>query len=79
MVVDYQWRKLYWADNVSRVIQRSNLDGSNVENFVTASDVGNPDFDIRGLTIVYNQKPIPTLSQWSLFTMAIVVSAAGCL
>jgi len=57
VVVDSRARKLYWADGRARVIQRSNLDGSNVEDFVTASDVGNPDFLSLGLTIVYSSTP----------------------
>ncbi len=59
VVVDSRSRKLYWADPTAKVIQRSNLDGSNIETFVTASDVGNPNLDIRGLTIVYNSTPVP--------------------
>ncbi len=53
IVVDARGRKVYWATQSFKVIQRANLDGSNVEDFVTASDVGNPNFDILGLTIVY--------------------------
>jgi len=52
VVVDSRSRKLYWADHQTKVIQRSNLDGSNVEDFVTAGDVGNPNFIPAGLTIV---------------------------
>jgi len=59
IVVDVQRRKMYWADQVAKVIQRSNLDGSDVEDFVTVSDVGNPNFDIVGLTIVYSSTPVP--------------------
>jgi len=59
VVVDSRGRKLYWVVNYAKVIRRSNLDGSNVEVFVTASDVGNPNFDIRGLTIVYSFTPLP--------------------
>ena len=59
VVVDSRARKLYWGDRNARVIRRSNLDGSNVEDFVTASDVGNPNFNITGLTIVYGSTPVP--------------------
>ncbi len=55
IVVDSRSRRLYWAKTARKVIQRSNLDGSNVEDFITASDVGNPNLDIRGLTIVYSE------------------------
>jgi len=55
VVVDSRARKLYWAVHFEKVIQRSNLDGSNVEDFATASDVGNSNFDILGLTIVYGE------------------------
>jgi hypothetical protein len=77
IVVDSLTRKMYWAERGARVIRRSNLDGSNVEDFVTASDVGNPNLDIRGLTIVYNSTPIPTLSVWGLMAMAAILLGAG--
>ncbi len=79
VVVDAWGRKLYWADNDAQVIQRSNLDGSNVEDFVTATDVGNPNFDIRGLTIVSNVSPIPAMSSASLVATAALLLGAGCL
>lgn len=50
IVVDSRARKVYWGG--FRIIRRSNLDGSNVEDFVTAADAGNPNLQIRGLTIV---------------------------
>jgi len=59
VVVDVRERKLYWADQMAKVIQRSDLDGSNVEDFVTAADAGNPNWDIVGLTIVYSSTPAP--------------------
>ncbi len=59
VVVDVRGRKLYWANHFSKVIQRSDLDGSNVENFITAADAGNPNWDIVGLTIVYSSTPVP--------------------
>jgi len=77
VVVDFRARKVYWADPTAKVIQRSNLDGSNVEDFVTASDVENPNFDIRGLTIVYNSTPIPTLSGWGLMAMTVFLLASA--
>ena len=78
LVVDSLGRKLYWDVYDTQVIQRSNLDGSNVEDFVTASDVGNPNFDLRGLTIVYSSTPtIPTLSGWALMAMSAILVAAG--
>ncbi len=61
VVVDSRARKVYWSDRELHVIQRSNLDGSNVEDFVSPTDVGNPDFDIEGLTIVYHSTPVPDL------------------
>jgi len=79
VVVDFRARKVYWADPTAKVIQRSNLDGSNVEDFVTASDVENPNFDIRGLTIVYTSRPIPTLSGWGLMAMTALLLGAGLL
>jgi len=80
VVVDSKARKLYWADRTAKVIQRSNLDGSNVEDFVTASDAENPNFDIRGLTIVYTPPPpIPTLSSWGLMVMGLLLVACAAL
>jgi hypothetical protein len=79
VVVDSRARKVYWADRTARVIQRSNLDGSNVEDFVTATDVGNPNFDLRGLTIVYSSRPIPTLSGWGLMALTVLLLGAGLL
>ena len=80
IVVDSRTRKMYWANRDPKAvhrIQRSNLDGSNVEDFVTASDVGNPNFDIGGLTIVYNSTPIPTLSGWGFLATAVLILGAG--
>jgi hypothetical protein len=78
VAVDYLGRKVYWwAPPGLRLIQRANLDGSNVEDFVTASDVGNPNFDVRGLTIVYNSMPIPALSGWGLMVMSVILLAVG--
>ncbi len=76
VVVDSRARKVYWGDRNAKVIRRSNLDGSNVEDFVTASDVGNPNFDIAGLTIVSPPR-IPTLSGWGLMAMAVLLVGAG--
>jgi len=76
--VDYTARKLYWVDRdsngVSR-IQRSNLDGSNVEVFV--SGVGNSIVGVGGLTIVYPPPPIPTLSGWGVMAMTVLILSAG--
>jgi len=75
VVVDAQSRKVYWG--CANVIGRANLDGSNVEDFVTASDVVNPNFDLQGLTIVYSSTPIPTLSGLSLIVMGSILLGAG--
>ncbi len=53
VAVDSDGRKLYWAAGDIEIIRRSNLDGSDVEDFVTAADTGNPNFNIGGLTIAY--------------------------
>ena len=79
IVVDVQGRKLYWTDLSDKVIRRSDFDGSNVEDFVTATDAGNTELDLRGLTIVYNTTPIPALSDWGLVTAALAIVAAGLL
>jgi hypothetical protein len=78
IAVDYQGRKLYWIHYGARVIRRSNLDGSNVEDFVTPGDAGNPAIEFRGLTIVYNSLPlIPAASGWGLGAMALILLGAG--
>lgn len=78
IAVDYEGRKVYWMPRGNRLIQRANLDGSNVEDFVTYNDVGNPNFDPQGLTIVYNALPlIPATSAWGLMAMIAIVLAAG--
>jgi low density lipoprotein receptor-related protein 5/6 len=76
-VVDSRGRRLYWTNTVARAIQRSNLDGSNVQDFVTAIDVGNPNFELRGLTIVYNSSPIPAVSGCGLMTTAALLLGLG--
>ena len=76
--VDYRGRKLYWVDRDAQAIsriQRSNLDGSNVEDFV--SNVGDPIAGIGGLAIVYNSTPIPTLPGSRLVTLAVLLLGAG--
>jgi hypothetical protein len=70
--VDYHGRKIYW---VSGNIQRSNLDGSGVEDFVTGSEVGN--FNIGGLTIIYSSEPIPATSVWGVIATGAVIVAVG--
>jgi len=75
IVIDSRRRKVYWASG--NVIQRANLDGSNVEGFVTAIDVGNPNFDVQGLTIVYTYTPIPTLSGLGLVVMGSILLGTG--
>jgi len=77
VVVDSRARKVYWGDRTAKVIQRSNLDRSNVEDFVTVSDVANPNLEIAGLTIVYTYIPIPTLSFWGLMAMGVLLLGAG--
>ena len=76
VVVDSRTRKLYWTDILEDGIQRSNLDGSNVEIFITPSDAGNPNLDIRGLTIV-DSPSIPALSDCALMTAGILILCAG--
>ncbi len=79
VVVDSRGRKIYWSDfdaqGVQR-IQRSNLDGSNVEDFVTGGDLGNPDLDIGGLTIV-EPPSIPATSGWGGIAMSAILLASG--
>jgi hypothetical protein len=77
VAVDYQGRKVYWMPRGNRRIQRADLDGSNIEDFVTHNDVGNPNFNPQGLTIVYNTTPMPTLSGWGLMVMSALLLALG--
>ncbi len=74
--VDPRGRKLYWVDITAKVIRRSNLDGTNIENFVTAADVGNPDFYIQGLTIV-DSPTIPTVSGWGAICAGVLILVTG--
>ncbi len=74
--VDVQSRKVYWASRQSKVIRRCNLDGTNVEDFVTALDVGNPNFEIRGLTIVGPPR-VPALSTWGFVVSITFILTAG--
>ena len=77
IAVDYVGRKLYWAPSQLGLIRRANLDGSNFEDFVTESDAGNSNFDPLGLTIVYNDTPIPTMSGWGLMAMSASLLVGG--
>jgi len=77
--MDSQRGKLYWIDTASRIIRRSNLDGSNVENFVTVAEVGNPNFEPMGIALVYDPTPIPTLSVWGLAAMGALLVASAAL
>lgn len=68
LIVDPWGRKLYWTYE-GKKIQRSNLDGSNVEDFVSAAQI--PNADLRGLAIVYTPTPIPALSRGALGVLAV--------
>lgn len=74
--VEPKGRKLYWVDNIAKTIRRSNLDGSNVEAFVTAIDVGNPNLNLQGLTIV-DAPAIPATSAWGPRAMMIALLGVG--
>ncbi len=76
VAIDSSSRKLYWTDSVRRVIQRSNLDGSNIETFLTASEAGNLQLDLRGLTVVLPPS-IPASSAWSMIVFGIVILLSG--
>jgi len=77
VVVDSRARKLYWTNPDAKVIQRSNLDGSNVEDFVAASDAGNPNLDLRGLTIVYGADCDGTCDLKDFATLQICFTGEG--
>ncbi len=74
--VDVRGRKLYWVKTSSKVIRRSNLDGANAEDFVTAADVGNPNFTPEGLTIV-DSPPIPAVSDWGMVVTVLLILGFG--
>lgn len=74
--VDFRGRKLYWTEAGPQFIRRANLDGTGVEDFVTAADTGNPNFNPEGLTIV-DAPAIPALSDWALAAMGVLVLCAG--
>ncbi len=65
IALDYQARKLYWASGGNDAIRRSDFSGANAEHFLNVGESGNPNLQIRGLTIV--QPPIvPAISAWGL-------------
>jgi hypothetical protein len=76
LIVDAWGRKLYWTYEGEK-IQRSNLDGSNVEDFVSAAQI--PNADLRGLTIVYTSTPIPAVSRSALWVLAVLLAAAAAI
>jgi low density lipoprotein receptor-related protein 5/6 len=81
--LDYPWGialdlaagKMYWTNYVDHGgadrIQRANLDGSNVEDIIVM-EVGNTCDIALALT-----GPIPTISEWGLMAMGLLVLAAG--
>ncbi len=78
LTLDYRGRKLYWTNYGARTIQRANLDGTNIETVVTAAEAGNPNLELRGLTIV--QPPIvPAMSVHGAAIMFLAILAAAFL
>ncbi len=77
LALDLVAGKVYWTDNefvAPDTIRRANLDGSNIENLGTlAIDPEGIALDLRG----QNGPPIPTLSEWGLTAMALLVLAAA--
>jgi len=76
LIVDGLGGKLYWTYRGEK-IQRSNLDGSNVEDFVSATQI--PDADLLGLTIVYTPPPIPALSWGAFWLLAVFLVASAAI
>ncbi|MEK7757184.1 MAG: hypothetical protein AAB385_08225, partial [Planctomycetota bacterium] len=68
--------KMYWAAGASTSTRlvRAGLDGSGVETIVTWPQAS----DVFGLDVVYTA-PIPTVSEWGMAVMILLVLVAGTL
>ena len=66
-------KKVYWADNITKKIQRANLDGTSVEDLVTG--LSSP----FGVVVepAAASTPVPGLSVWGLVAMAILLGAGA--
>jgi sugar lactone lactonase YvrE len=63
---------MYWADTDQMKIQRATLDGQNVQDIVIV-DEGLP----TGIALDVPLGSIPTLSQWGLAAMVLLILIAG--
>ena len=73
VALDVGGGKMYWPDTNTDKIQRADLDGSNVEDLVTGVT------GLAGITLDFSTPPenIPTVSEWGLVAMTLLVLAAG--
>jgi len=75
--LDVQSGKMYWAEKGTARIRRADLDGTNVEDCVTADD--GLDFPY-GLALALPEEPtIPTVSEWGMVAMALLLLTVGTL
>ena len=73
IALDLGGGKMYWPDNGTDKIQRADLDGTNVEDLVTG--VAGPAGIILDLSTPAEN--IPTISEWGLVAVTLLVLAAG--
>ena len=71
IALDIRAEKLYWTDPQVGKIQRANLDGSGVEDLV----VGFP--EPADIVLDLSRNEIPTVSEWGLVVMGLLVLTVG--
>ena len=73
VALDLGGGKMYWPDTNTDKIQRADLDGTNVEDLVTGVT------GLAGITLDLSTPPenIPTVSEWGLGAMTLLVLAVG--
>ena len=73
VALDVGGGKMYWPDTNTDKIQRADLDGTNVEDLVTGVT------GLAGIALDLSTPPenIPTVSEWGLGAMTLLVLAAG--
>lgn len=66
--------KMYWTDTGTEKIQRANLDGTDIEDMITTGLR-----NLAGIAIDPSIITIPTLSQWGLIAMMLLLLTLGTL
>ena len=74
IAVDAPEGKVYWTHIVGGLIERANLDGSEL---ATVLDTGS--LEVKGIALDLRPTDIPTLSQWGLITMIALLLGAGAI